>query len=59
MRTQPEPATLQRKWGQIISYLGRTTGRSKLEKKAGLSLILCCLQSNTVMLLSPISVRHF
>ena len=58
MRTQPEPTTLQRKWWQTISYLGKTTGRSKLEKKAGLSLILCCLQSNTIMLSSPISVQY-
>ena len=35
MRTQPEPATSQRKWGQTTSYLGRTAGRSKLDNKAG------------------------
>ena len=42
-----------------MSYLGRTTGQTKLDNKTGWSLILCCLQLNTAGLSSPISVRHF
>ena len=47
MRTQPELVSLQRKWGQIISYLGRAVHRLKLDINSGLSLIRCCLQLNS------------
>ena len=44
MRTQPELVSLQRKWGQIISYLGRAAHRLKLDINSGLSLMLLTIE---------------